>query len=43
MLRRPKVPGGLKKLFLPVHQYVDFDEVIFFRGAMSNCGKSASF
>jgi hypothetical protein len=39
MLRRPKVPGGMKKIFLPIDQYVDFDGVIFLRGAASNCGQ----
>jgi hypothetical protein len=38
MLRRPKVPGALKKLFLPIDQYVDFHGVIFFRAATTNCG-----
>jgi hypothetical protein len=40
MLRRLKVPSALKKIFLPKDQYVDFDAVIFFRSAVSNCGQN---
>lgn len=43
MLRRRTVPDELKKIFLLTDQNVDFDGVIFFRGAVSNCGQIGHF